>query len=123
MKNKIFKTAGTLVAGLALAIAAPAAGLAAERGGHGGGGSHYNGGGHSEGAYRGGGHYRGGGEYRGNEHYDHDRGWRGGGRYYYGGGSGAYYNYAAPAYGYNNGCGYYDAYGYWHADPYCAVPY
>ena len=123
MKNRFFKITGTVVAGLALAVATPAGAMAEEHGGHRGGG-HYERGGerHDDRGRR---DYRGGGSdyYRGG---DHDRryrgGYYGGGGYSYGGPS-VYLGFGAPAYGYNTGCGYYDAYGYWHADPGCYYGY
>jgi hypothetical protein len=117
---KKFRLTGALAA--VLLLMAPAAVLAREHGGgHGGrgysGGRAYSGRGF---AYRGGGRgYIGGRGFEG-------RGYRG---YYYGGGPSFYFGYGAPYY-YSpysyapGGCGYYDAYGYWHADPACyANPY
>ena len=116
---KKFRLTGLLAA--ALLVMAPAAGFAREHGGgHGGrgysGGRAYGGGG---GAYRGAGRgYIGGRGFEGRGR-DWDRGYRG----YYGGGPSFYFGYGAPYYSpytYAPGaCGYYDAYGYWHADPSC----
>jgi len=124
MKNRFFKVAGTVVAGLVLAATTPDAAMAEEHGGHRGDG-HYERGNerHYDGGRR---EYHGGGRdyYRGG---DHDRRYRGG--YYYGGGGysyggpSVYLGFGAPAYAYNSGCGYYDAYGYWHADPGCYYGY
>jgi hypothetical protein len=118
MRNKLSNVFGksalpALIAGVVLAFGAPAAGLAAERGG---GGGHFSGGGHgfSSGSrgganvYRGGGGanyaYRGGGAYRGG---------------YYRGGTGVYLG-IGGGYGYApRACGFYDAYGYWHPAPGC----
>ena len=113
MKNKLF---GLALAG-AMLVATPFAALAADRGGERG----RSGGGHSysEGA-RG---SRGGDEhFGGRRDFDHDRRDRDDyDRGYYRGG--AYYS-APYAYGYTapNPCGYYDAAGYWHADPACYGP-
>jgi hypothetical protein len=108
MKKRLF---GFALTG-ALLAATPFAAMAAERGGneHNGGGRNF-----SEGVRDG-----------AREHVqvrrdfdrdrdDHDRGYRGG----------VYFNYSAPySYGYTapNPCGYYDAAGYWHADPACYGP-
>ncbi len=118
MKNKLAGLFGkaalpALVAGAVLAIG-PVSAMAAERGG--GHEGHYSGGGVSGRSY--GGEHRGfsgGREFhagRDFDHHDYDRGYRGG----------AYFGFSAPySYGYAapNPCGYYDAYGYWHADPAC----
>ena len=109
-----------LVAGVVLAFGAPAAALAeSHSGGHGnGGGAHYSGGGAR--GFSGGSAYRGGGQYRGGARYEYrggDRDYRGG---YYRGGTGLYLGFGGAGYGYAPGaCGFYDAYGYWHADPAC----
>ena len=117
MKNKMF---GLVLAGAMLA-ATPFAAMAADRGGergHSGGGNSY-----SEGA-RGGEHFNGGhdsdrrdrGGDRDRDRDNHDGGLYRGGVYFSAG--------AAPVYGYTapNPCGYYDAAGYWHADPACYGP-
>ena len=124
---KNFRLTGLLAA--ALLLLAPAAGFTREQGGgHGGrgfsGGHAFSGGRGFGGGYRGGNGYTGG---RGFDRrgYDWDRGHRG---YYYGASSSFYFGYGAP---YNNSpytyapgaCGYYDAYGYWHAYPGCYAPY
>jgi len=114
MKNKLAKFVGTAVTALALTVAAPVVGLAEEHGGHGYSGGHYERG-HSEGYNRG--EHR---EYR-EDHREYRGGNYRGGGYYYGGPS--VYLSTPYAYGYNNSCGYYDRYGYWHADPYCSAPY
>lgn len=121
MKNKIFgiirKAAlPAILAGSMLAFS-PVGAMAAE--GHGGrGGAHSFAGG--ERGFR-------GGERGGYVDHDYRRGgdWHG----YRGYGGGVYvapyaygpsYGYAAPA---PDPCGYYDQFGYWHADPNCYVPY
>jgi hypothetical protein len=133
MRNRLLNIFGktalpTLIAGLALVFANPAAALAeghgGGHGGGGGGGSHYSGGGrsfsdHGGGAYRGGGGYA----YRGGDQVYRGGYYRGGGGYYRGGG--LYLGFGAPyAYGYAPvlapaPCGFYDRNGYWHADPAC----
>jgi hypothetical protein len=115
MKSRVF---GFLLAGVMLA-ATPFGAFAAERGGngHNSGGHNYSSG--ARGADRGGEHFRGGRDYddHGYRDRDRDRGYRGG----------VYFGYTAPySYGYTapapNPCGYYDAAGYWHADPACYGP-
>ncbi len=129
MKRRLLnlvRTSGVaaMVLGAALALA-PATSMAAERGGHGGGGHYSGGGGHSfagrgyEGGNRGGyGGYRGGGGHEG---------------YYRGGYGGGYYGgyYAAPrlgfgfSYGAPYGCnpaGYYDRFGRFIPYAGCYVP-
>lgn len=111
MKNKMF---GLMLAG-AMLVATPFAALAADRGGergHSGGGNSY-----AEGA-RGGEHFN-GEHFNGGHDFDRrDRDDRDGYR------GGVYFSAGAPVYGYTapNPCGYYDAAGYWHADPACYVP-
>ena len=116
MKNKLF---GIALAG-AMLVATPFAALAENRGG---GGEHASRGGYNYSTPARG--FSGGGEHdRGGRDFDHgyrDRDDRDGGRYR----GGVYFNYSAPyAYGYSapNPCGYYDAAGYWHADPACYGP-
>jgi hypothetical protein len=113
---KRFRLTGLLAA--ALLVMAPVAVFAREHGGaHGGRGFAYRGGG--------GRGFTGG---RGFDGRAWDRGHRGYGGYYSGGGPSFYFGYGAPYY-YNPGyydpaaCGYYDAYGYWHAYPGCYTPY
>lgn len=123
MKTKLFgiirKAAlPVMLAGATFAFS-PVSAMAAEF--HGGGGH-----GEARGFARGGGErggyaapaYRGGDRgYRGG----YGGGWRGGvyvTPYAYGPGYG--YGYVAPAPG---PCGYYDQFGYWHADPNCYLPY
>jgi hypothetical protein len=121
MKHRLSKLLPAAVVGAALLIA-PLGAMAAERGGHGGGGGH---------AFSSGRSFSGGGE-RGYRGGDHDRdGYRGG---YYGGyrGSGFGFSVGVPAYGYGYAapapCGYYDAWGRWiptacSIDPYAAGQY
>ena len=110
MVRKIWSTI-VLAVGLVMTGATP---LLAQHhgggGGHGGGfGGHGFGGGHgfNGGNAFNGGQFHGGPVYRGPHYYRYP-------------GGGIYFGYGSPyPYYYNQGCGYYDQWGYWHPDPGC----